>query len=145
MRQLTIYWTTDDQAAFEANAAERMWRLSVPEAPVEQGYDLVLPGKSLLLTDGREVFWNCGPFWTEPNHAEVMMALGLHEADVAEYRRWHAGGVLHATRTELCPGGGMTLDADQLGQASQPAVNELALLTKIGDRLPVRLAADCDA
>ncbi|HZB06142.1 MAG TPA: hypothetical protein VE449_06080 [Thermoleophilaceae bacterium] len=33
--------------------------------------------------------------------AEVMMALGLHEAEVAEYRRWHAGGVLHATRTEL--------------------------------------------
>ena len=28
-----------------------------------------------------------------------MMALGLHEADVAEYRLWHAGGVLHATRT----------------------------------------------
>ena len=39
MRQLTIYWTTDDQAAFEANAAERVWRLSVPEAPAEQGYD----------------------------------------------------------------------------------------------------------
>ena len=73
------------------------------------------------------------------------MALGLHGAEVAEYRHWHAGGLLHATRTELCPGGGMTLAADQLGQASQPAVNELALLTKIGDRLPVRLAADCDA
>ena len=126
MRELTIYWTTDDQAAFERNAAERVWRLSVPEAPVEQGYDLALPGKSLWLTDGREVFWNCGPFWTEPNHAEVMMALGLHEGDVAEYRRWHAGGVLHATRTELCPGGGMPLDADQLGQASQPGVNQLA-------------------
>ena len=66
MRRLTIYWTTDDQAAFEANAAERDVASSVPEATVEQGYDLVLPGKSLWLTDGREVFWNCGPFWTEP-------------------------------------------------------------------------------
>jgi hypothetical protein len=115
MRQLTIYWTND---RLEVNTDERVWRLSVPKAPVDQGYDLVLPGKSLWLTDGREVFWNCGSFWTEPNHAEVMMALGLHEAEVAEYRRWHAGGVLHATRTELCPGGGMALNADQLGQAS---------------------------
>jgi hypothetical protein len=88
----------------------RVWRLSVPEAPADQGYDLALNGKSLWLTDGREVFWNCGPFWTEPNHAEVMMALGLNEADVAEYRRWHAGGllhaarVLHASRTELRSG-----------------------------------------
>lgn len=101
MKQLTIYWTTEDAARFETD--ERVWRLSVPEAPCEQGYDLVLPGKSLWLTDGREVFWNCGPFWTEPNHAEVMLAMGLHEADVAEYRRWHAGGVLHETRTELVP------------------------------------------
>ena len=97
IRQLTIYWTTDDEARLEVKADGRVWRLSVPEAPAEQGYDLALNGKSLWLTDGREVFWNCGPFWTEPNYAEVMMALGLHEADVAEYRRWHAGGLLHAT------------------------------------------------
>ena len=100
MKQLTIYWTTDDATTYEDREGV-WWRLKVPEGPPEQGYDLVLPGKSLWLTDGREVFWNCGPFWTEPNHAEVMMALGLREGDVAEYRRWHAGGVLHATRTDL--------------------------------------------
>lgn len=110
MKQHTIYWMTD---RFDVNTDERVWE-RVPEAPCEQGYDLTVPGKSLWLTDGREVFWNCGPSWTAPNHAEVMMALGLHEAEVAEYRRWHVGGVLHATRTELHPGGGMTLDADQL-------------------------------
>ena len=93
---LTIYWS--DGAKYEDR--EGVWRrLTVPEGPPEAGYDLVNPGKSLWLTDGREVFWNCGPFWTEPNHAEVMIALGLHEAEVAEYRRWHAGGVLHVTRT----------------------------------------------
>ena len=90
MRQLTMYWTTDDEARFEVKADGRVWRVSVPEAPAEQGYDLALNGKSLWLTDGREVFWNCGRFWTEPNHAEVMLALGLHEADVAEYREYAA-------------------------------------------------------
>jgi hypothetical protein len=111
-----MYWTTDDDLRFELKADGQVWRLSVPEAAAEQGYDLALNGKSLWLTDGREVFWNCGPFWTEPNHAEVMMALGLHEADVAEYRRWHAGGLLHATRTEL--GGGMTPAPSLIGQSS---------------------------
>ena len=98
---LTIYWTDGDWTdGGQYEDREGVWRrLTVPEGPTAQGYDLVMPGKSLWLTDGREVFWNCGPFWTEPNHAEVMLAMGLHEADVAEYRRWHAGGVLHAART----------------------------------------------
>ena len=58
--------------------------------------------KSLLLTNGREVWWECGPFWSFPHHAQVMDALGIKEADVVEFRRFQ-GDVLTEARFVMNP------------------------------------------
>lgn len=81
-----------------------IYRTRTPNDGVPSGgYDRTEWGKSLLLHDGGEVFWNCGVAWTEPNHAQVMDSLKLTEGDVREYRRWYPGGALGETRSELVP------------------------------------------